>query len=122
MDGDIGVFYLETWDEDGVRRYYDQRFEAIALMIVIDDGARLDIDLNTLNSEETWIDGVRTNQLEEFVGSGTFGFSESDNESSISVNGTIYDFHTKTEQGITMIDDVHRWRYHRRCSRKFWRS
>ena len=107
VDGDIGVFYLETWDEDGVRRYYDQRFEAIAQMIVIDDGTRLDIDLNTLNSEETWIDGVRTNQLEEFVGSGTFGFSESDNESSISVNGTIYDFHTKTEQGITMIDDVH---------------
>ena len=107
VDGDIGVFYLETWDEDGVRRYYDQRFEAIAQMIVIDDGTRLDIDLNTLNAEETWIDGVRTNQLEEFVGSGTFGFSESDNESSISVNGTIYDFHTKTEQGITMIDDVH---------------
>ena len=107
VDGDIGVFYLETWDENGVRRYYDQRFEAIAQMVVIDEGTRLDIDLNTLNSEETWVEGVRTNQLEEFVGSGTFGFSESDNESSIDINGTIYKFHTKTEQGITMIDEAH---------------
>ncbi len=107
VDGDIGVFYFETWDENGVRRYYDQRFEAIAQMIILDEGTRLDIDLNTLNSEETWVEGIRTNQLDEFVGSGTFGFSESDNESSIDVNGTIYQFHTKTEQGITMIDEVH---------------
>lgn len=107
VDGDIGVFYLETWDENGVRRFYDQRFEAIAQMIIIDEGTRLDIDLNTLNSEETWVEGVRTNQLEEFLGSGTFGFSESDNESSVMINGTIYQFHTKTEQGITMVDQLH---------------
>ena len=107
VDGDIGVFYLETLDEDGVRRYYDQRFEAIAQMVVIDEGTRLDINLNTLNSEETWVEGVRTNQLEELLGSGTFGFSESDNESSVTINGTIYQFHTKTEQGITMVDEVH---------------
>ena len=75
VDGDIGVFYLETWDENGVRRFYDQRFEAIAQMVVIDEGTRLDINLNTLNSEETWVEGVRTNQLEELLGSGTFGFS-----------------------------------------------
>ena len=107
VNGDIGVFYLETWDENGVRRFYDQRFEAIADMIIIDDGSRLDIDVNTLNSGETWNDGVRTSQIEEVVGSGTFGFSESDNESSVNVNGTIYQFHTKSEQGITLVDDLH---------------
>ncbi|DAC58111.1 MAG TPA: hypothetical protein D7I03_06275 [Candidatus Poseidoniales archaeon] len=107
VNGDIGVFYLETWDENGVRRFYDQRFEAIADMIIIDDGSRLDIDVNTLNSGETWNDGVRTSQIEEVVGSGTFGFSESDNESSVNVNGTIYQFHTKSEQGITLVDDIH---------------
>ena len=107
VNGDIGVFYLETWDENGVRRFYDQRFEAIANMIIIDEGTRLDIDVNTLNAGETWNDGVRTNQIEEFVGSGTFGFSESDYESSVNVNGTIYQFHTKSEQGITLVDDIH---------------
>ena len=107
IDGDIGVFYLETWDENGVRRYYDQSFEAIAEMIVIEEGSRLDIDISTLSSGETWVEGARTAQLEELIGSGTFGFSESDNESSISINGTIYDFHTKTEQGITLVDELH---------------
>ena len=107
VNGDIGVFYLETWDENGVRRFYDQRFEAIADMVIIDEGTRLDIDVNTLNSGETWNDGIRTSQIEELVGSGTFGFSESDNESSVNINGTIYQFHSKSEQGITLVDDIH---------------
>ena len=107
VNGDIGVFYLETLDENGVRQYYDQRFEAIAHMVIIDEGARLDIDVNSLTSEETWVQGVRTNHLEELLGSGTFGFSETDNESSVQINGTIYQFHTKTEQGITMVDEIH---------------
>tara|TARA_B100000575_G_scaffold71816_1_gene55863 strand:- start:104 stop:3199 length:3096 start_codon:yes stop_codon:yes gene_type:complete len=107
VDGEIGLFYLETWDEDGVRRYYDQRFEAIANMIVIDDGSRLDIDVSSLVSEETWEDGIRTNQLEEIVGTGSFGFSESDNESSVTINGTIYQFHSKSEQGVTYVDNLH---------------
>ena len=107
IDGEIGVFYLETWDENGVRKFYDQRFEAIAQMVVIDDGTRLDIDINSLVSGETWADGNRTYQIEELIGSGIFGFAESDNESSIIVNGTIYDFHTLVEQGITLTDDLH---------------
>ena len=66
VDANIGVFYLETWDENGVRRFYDQRFEAIAQMVVIDEGTRLDINLNTLNSEDL---GRRrtTNQLKSFL-------------------------------------------------------
>ena len=107
INGEIGVFYLETLDENGVRDFYDQRFEAIANMIIIDDGARLDIDVEGLNSGETWVNGVRTYQIEEVIGSGTFGFSESDNESTVNVNGTIYQFHTMSEQGITTIDDIH---------------
>ena len=30
VNGEIGVFYFETWDENGVRRFYDQRFEAVS--------------------------------------------------------------------------------------------
>ena len=76
-------------------------------MVIIDDGSRLDIDIETLSSAEQWVDGVRIYQAEELVGSGTFGFAESDNESSVMINGTIYDFHTLTEQGITITDDIH---------------
>ena len=76
-------------------------------MVVIDDGTRLDIDIETFSSGEQWVDGVRTYQIEELVGSGTFGFAESDNESSVIINGTIYDFHSLIEQGITITDDIH---------------
>ena len=42
-------------------------------------------------------DGIRVFHTEELVSSGTFGFAESENESSVVVNGTIYDFHTLVE-------------------------
>ena len=107
IDGDIALFYLETWDEDGIRRLSDQRIEATAEMIVIDEESRLDINLQEFESSARWEDGIRVFHIEELVGSGTFGFAESENESSVVVNGTIYDFHTLIEAGTTMIDDVH---------------
>jgi len=107
IDGEVSVFYLETWDENGIRRLQDQQFEALAELIIIDEGSRLDISLEGLTSSERWEDGVRTMHKEEAIGSGTFGFEEQDNESSIAINGTIYDFHSLIEDGQTKIDDLH---------------
>ena len=107
IDGEVSVFYFETWDENGVRRLQDQQFEALAELVIIEDGTRLDISLDGLTSSERWEDGIRTLHKEEFIGSGTFGFEEQDNESSIMINGTIYDFHTLIEDGLTKIDDIH---------------
>ena len=107
IDGEIGVLYIETWDENGVRRLDHTQFEALANMILEDDETRIDIDLDGLTALERWVDGVRVDHKEEFVGSGTFGFGESDENSSIQVNGTIIDFHTLVEDGITLTDDMH---------------
>jgi len=107
IDGEISVFYLETWDENGIRRLQDQQFEALAELVIIDDGTRLDISLNGLTSSERWEDGVRIMQKEESIGSGTFGFADEEDDSSIMINGTIYDFHTLVEDGQTKIDDIH---------------
>lgn len=107
IDGEVSVFYLETWDENGIRRLQDQQFEALAELIIIDEGTRLDISLEGLTSSERWEDGIRTMHKEEAIGSGTFGFEEQDNESSIAINGTIYDFHSLIEDGQTKIDDIH---------------
>ena len=43
IDGEVSVFYLETWDENGVRRLQDQQFEALADLVIIEEGTRLDI-------------------------------------------------------------------------------
>ena len=107
IDGEVSIFYLETWDENGIRRLQDQQFEALAELIIIDDGTRLDISVDGLTSSERWEDGIRTMHKEEIIGSGTFGFEDQDNESSIAVNGTIYDFHSLIEDGQTKIDDIH---------------
>ena len=45
--------------------------------------------------------------MNHLVGHGTFGVSGNDNNSSIRVNGTIHDFHQKTEDGLTTIDNLH---------------
>ena len=107
IDGEVSVFYFETWDENGVRRLQDQQFEALAELVIIEEGTRLDISLDGLTSSERWEDGIRTLHKEELIGSGTFGFEEQDNESSVMINGTIYDFHTLIEDGLTKIDDLH---------------
>ena len=31
IDGEVSVFYFETWDENGVRRLQDQQFEALGI-------------------------------------------------------------------------------------------
>ena len=107
IDGEVSVFYFETWDENGVRRLQDQQFEALAELVIIDEGTRLDISLDGLTSSERWEDGIRTLHKEELIGSGTFGFEDQDNESSLMINGTIYDFHSLVEDGLTKIDDLH---------------
>lgn len=105
--GEISVLYLETLDVNGVRTLDHTQFEALAKMLLIDDETRLDIDLDGLTTLERWEDGVRVDHKEELTGSGTFGFGESDENSSIQINGTILDFHTLIEDGITLIDDIH---------------
>jgi len=80
IDGEVSIFYLETWDENGIRRLQDQQFEALAELIIIDDGTRLDISVDGITSSERWEDGIRTMHKEEIIGSGTFGFEDQDNE------------------------------------------
>jgi hypothetical protein len=41
------------------------------------------------------------------VGHGTFGFSGDDENASVQINGTIYDFHQEQEDGIVIVDDLH---------------
>ncbi|MDB2570694.1 hypothetical protein N9X79_00860, partial [Euryarchaeota archaeon] len=43
----------------------------------------------------------------ELVGQGTFGLNDEDENASITINGTIHDFHVLTEDGLTVIDDLH---------------
>ncbi len=107
VTGEVSVFFLETWDENGVRRLQHTQFEALADMILDDDDFRMDVSLDGLTFLDRWEDGIRTDQKSEFIGQGTFGLNEEDENSSIMINGTIHDLHWLTEDGITLKDDLH---------------
>ena len=98
IDGELAVFLFEYVDVDGERVLQNTQFEAMADLVQIDDGARLDISLDGFSSHERWVDGVRVVHLDELYGGGTIGYTEQDENATALVNGTIYDFHQKLEQ------------------------
>jgi len=107
VTGEISVFFLETWDENGVRKLQHTQFEALADMRLTEDDFAMDISLDGLTVLERWEEGVRTAEKNELIGRGTFGLNDEDDNASIMINGTIHDFHVLTEDGLTVIDDLH---------------
>ena len=107
LSGDLAVLLIETWDSDGVRKLSHTQFEATADLVMENNDTRMDISLNTFESLERWEDGVRVDQSSKMIGGGTFGFSDSDENASVQINGTIHDFHQEQEDGMVTVDDLH---------------
>ena len=107
VDGDISLLLLETTDVDGVRVLQHTQIEATADMLLSDEGSEFNLQLDQFETLERWENGVRVDQLDLIRGDGTFGFTDQEENSSMVVNGTVYNFHTRIEDGITLIDDVH---------------
>ncbi|MED5497820.1 MAG: hypothetical protein VX872_09695, partial [Candidatus Thermoplasmatota archaeon] len=107
VDGDISLLLLETTDVDGVRVLQHTQIEATADMLLSDEGSEFNLQLDQFETLERWENGVRVDQLDLIRGDGTFGFTDREENSSMVVNGTVYNFHTRVEDGITLIDDVH---------------
>lgn len=107
VDGDISLLLLETTDVDGVRVLQHTQIEATADMLLSDEGSEFNLQLDQFETLERWENGVRVDQLDLIRGDGTFGFTDQEENSSMVVNGTVYNFHTRVEDGTTLIDDVH---------------
>ena len=107
VDGDISLLLLETTDVDGVRVLQHTQIEATADMVLSDEGSEFNLQLDQFETLERWENGVRVDQLDLIRGDGTFGFTDQEENSSMVVNGTVYNFHSRVEDGITLIDDVH---------------
>ena len=107
VDGDISLLLLETTDINGVRVLEHTQIEATADMLLTDEGSEFSLQLDQFETLERWENGVRVDHLELIRGDGTFGFEDQEENSSMVVNGTVYNFHNRIEDGITLIDDVH---------------
>ncbi len=107
LDGTVSVLLLELWDENGTRRLDHQQVEAQANLVLIEDGTRMDLDLDAFSSLQRWEDGVRVDQHELLKGEGTFGFEDQDENATMVVNGTVHRFHQESVDGITTQDTLH---------------
>ena len=107
VDGDISLLLLETTDINGVRVLEHTQIEATADMLLTDEGSEFSLQLDQFETLERWENGVRVDHLEIIRGDGTFGFEDQEENSSMVVNGTVYNFHNRVEDGITLVDDVH---------------
>jgi hypothetical protein len=107
VDGDISLLLLETTDVDGVRVLQHTQIEATADMLLSDEGSEFNLQLDQFETLERWENGVRVDQLDLIRGDGTFGFTDQEENSSMVVDGTVYNFHTRVEDVITLIDDIH---------------
>ena len=107
VDGDISLLLLETIDIDGIRVLEHTQFEATADMLLRDDGSEFNLQLDQFETLERWENGERVDQLNVVRGDGTFGFEDQEENASMVVNGTVYTFHNRVEDGITMVDNIH---------------
>ena len=56
LSGDLAVLLIETWDSDGERRLSHTQFEATADLMLEDNETRMDISLDSFESNEKWVD------------------------------------------------------------------
>jgi len=108
MDGEVSSLYFERMDVDGVRVLSHVEFQATGELIMEDEDTVTNIQLEELTSKEKWVDGVRVEQLNRLEGNGVFNFAEENEENeSISIDATIYDFFIESVDGLTTGDRFH---------------
>ena len=61
-------------------------------MVMTGDDYEMDLDINQIISRERWENGQFHSSLNRIQGDGAFDFSEEEDNSSIVVNATVYDF------------------------------
>ncbi len=107
ITGELSVFLFEYHDVDGIRVLQHNQLEAMADFILIDEGTRMDVSLDGFVQVERWEEGIRVLQQEELWGSGTFGFDDAEENSTLVVNGTILEIRSKVVNGTTLTDNLH---------------
>lgn len=106
VEGEISTIYIETHDYNGSRIYDHQQIEGSVDFVFIEDGTRLDLDVEEFIQTAVWENGSRIEHIEKIDGSGTFGFVDSDENASMMVNGTVFSFVQWIEDGVYIGDSI----------------
>ena len=107
IDGDLSLLLVETIDVDGTRIFSLIQFEATAEMKMIDGGQRFDLEVEELIAVQRWLDGQRVEEHNKILAHGTFGFTDEEENGSVTINGTVIDFRAESLNGLTIQDKLH---------------
>ena len=106
-NGTLALLLVEVHDIDGQRVLSNTEFEGTADMVMTGDDYEMDLDINQIISRERWENGQFHSSLNRIQGDGAFDFSEQEDNSSIVVNATVYDFFQESINGDKTGDRIH---------------
>ena len=106
-NGTLALLLVEVHDIDGQRVLSNTEFEGTADMIMTGDDYEMDLDINQIISRERWENGQLHSSLNRVQGDGAFDFSDQEENSSVVVNATVYDFFTESVNGNKTGDRIH---------------
>ena len=106
-NGTLALLLVEVHDIDGQRVLSNTEFEGTADMVMTGDDYEMDLDINQIISRERWENGQFHSSLNRIQGDGAFDFSEEEDNSSIVVNATVFDFFQESINGDKSGDRIH---------------
>ena len=106
-DGALSLLLLETHDIDGQRVLENTEFQATADMVIDSSDSHMTLDVDQLIMEERWENGVFVSSLDILKADGSFDFSNSEENSTMVVNGTVHNIYQKSVDGLKTDDQLH---------------
>ena len=106
-NGTLALLLIETHDLDGQRILSNTEFEGTADMEIDGEDYHMDLDINQIINRERWENGQFHSSLSRIQGDGAFDFSDEEENSSVIVNATVYDFFVESVNGEKTGDRIH---------------
>ena len=106
-NGTLALLLVETHDIDGQRVLSNTEFEGTAGMEISGEDYQMDLDLEQLIFKDRWDNGVFTSSLSRIQGDGAFDFTDNEENSSMTVNATVYEFFSESVDGLKTGDRLH---------------
>ena len=106
-NGTLALLLIETHDLDGQRILSNTEFEGTADMDVHGEDYRMDLDISQIINRERWENGQFHSSLNRIQGDGAFDFSDEEENSTMVVNATVYEFFQESVDGMKTGDKIH---------------
>jgi len=106
-NGTLALLLIETHDIDGERILMNSEFEGTADMDIRGEDYQMDLDISQILNRERWENGQFHSSLNRIQGDGAFDFTDQEENSSMTVNATVYEIFTESVDGLKTGDKLH---------------